>query len=220
LLRVDLRDFFPSLRAGDVRIHLEAHAASLPTGWDDRDTERFVQFVCKDEQLTIGSVTSPALSNTLCFDLDQRLSGLCYGHGVRYTRYADDLYFSTDRENLLFELERSVQRTIETLPCPSGLRVNRRKTLHTSRKHRRVVTGLVLPSEGRGDVSIGRRKKRFVRGMIHRRAELSERQRAYLRGYLAHCRSVEPEFYNRLVLKYGAEVVEEVARAESRTPSP
>jgi len=166
--------------------------------------------VCKNGRLTIGAVTSPALSNTVCVELDHRVSDLCATQDVQYTRYADDLFFSTNNPGVLGTMPEQIEHILRSLPCPSGLRLNPSKTFHASKKSRRSVTGLILTSEC--GVSIGRKMKRRIRGMIHTLNDLDVTERQWLAGYLAHCKGVEPEFLNRLILKFGAQRIENAAR--------
>ena len=64
-LRVDLADFFESITGKDVAADLADHTPSLPSGWNASNTELFTQLVCRYERLTIGSITSPGLSNAI-----------------------------------------------------------------------------------------------------------------------------------------------------------
>jgi RNA-directed DNA polymerase len=210
LLRLDLADFFHSITARDIESHLTAQRAVLPPAWSPEDSRLFIQLVCKNDRLTIGAVTSPALSNTVCLELDHRVSNLCGTLDITYTRYADDLFFSTSRPDVLGPVPSHIERILGSLPYPSSLRVNHSKTFHSSKKARRSVTGLVLTSEG--GVSIGRKLKRHLRSMIHSLNQLNAAERKWLAGYLAHCRSVEPEFLNRLIMKYGPQRIEEARR--------
>jgi hypothetical protein len=52
------------LSAEDIAKHLAVHIALLPTDWSDRDTDVFCSWVCRFGRLTIGAVSSLALSNT------------------------------------------------------------------------------------------------------------------------------------------------------------
>ena len=74
-----------------------------------------------------------------------------------YTRYADDVFLSTDKPYKLS----SMLETIESKLVEDGgpvLRINDKKTVFTSRKRQRVITGIVLTSDC--VLSIGRKKKR------------------------------------------------------------
>jgi len=63
------------------------------------------------------------LSNALCYDLDVSLETLCDKAHVAYTRYADDLFFSTDQPNVLRQIETDVARAISELKIPAKLRL-------------------------------------------------------------------------------------------------
>jgi RNA-directed DNA polymerase len=82
------------------------------------------------------------------------------------------------------------------------LTINNEKTSFTSRKRRKLVTGLVLTPEG--NISLGREKIRQLRSLVFRSIhnELSVEQLTYLRGMIGYVRSVEPELIERLRLKF------------------
>lgn len=199
LLRMDFQNFFPSL----LRRHLIAYLTGtreVPR-WTSADHEFFLDIVCRGDALTIGAPTSPSLSNALCFDLDRQLAAIAVDAGVTYSRYADDLFFSTEQRDLLRDVVTKVRRVVSELALPDGLLLNEGKTHHTSRKWRREVTGLILTPEGH--VSLGRDRKRRIRALIHRFDKLKHDERTSLKGLLVFARSIEPDLINRLVLKYG-----------------
>ena len=203
LLRLDLRSFFPSLRQGDVNELLLRHNAVSTL----RDLEWASAIVCRFGRLTIGAPSSPGLSNMLCYDMDVALSNLAVEYGAKYSRYADDLYFSSMRPNVLADVERNATKQIEEMKSPSSLVVNKSKTRHSSWKRRMRITGLLLTQQG--GISIGRARKRNVRTLLHCYSTLDPVRRRYLAGYLAFVRSVEPEYIDRLYVKYGAKVIDQ-----------
>ena len=78
-----------------------------------------------------------------------------------------------------------------------------------SMKGRRTVTGLILtPDKG---VSIGRGSKRYVKKLLCdvEHNKLDKEKMPFLRGMLAFILDVEPDFYNRLAIKYGATVMQQ-----------
>jgi RNA-directed DNA polymerase len=206
LLRMDFENFFPSIH----RRHLSAYLEGQPPGverWTADDRRFFLDIVCKGEELTIGAPSSPSLSNAVCFELDRRLVALAAEAKATYSRYADDLFFSTVQPNVLRELATKVRHVVTTLPLPDSLVLNEGKTHHTSRKWKREVTGLIITPQG--EVTIGRMRKRVMRALIHKFENLTEEQRSGLRGSLAFARGIEPDLVNRLVLKYGARRMKE-----------
>jgi RNA-directed DNA polymerase len=207
---LDIEEFFPSITARDIDHFLEAPDAPQ-SDWSSEDRALFIDTVCRFERLTIGAPSSPGLSNALCFELDLQLSQLADRLGLTYTRYADDMFFSTGEKNVLREVEQEVAATLSALDCPGELKLRTGKTRHSSKRGRRQVTGLVLGSDGR--VHLGRSRKRFIRREIHRWEKLSDEQKRELAGMLAFAMSIESNFMNALILKYGPKRIAEVRAA-------
>jgi hypothetical protein len=155
------------------------------------------------------------LSNSVLFSFDKAVSAYCESQSVRYTRYADDLSFSTSYPGVLAGVERHVSTLLREMNSPS-LRINLEKTVHASSKGNRRVTGLVLTNSG--TVSLGREKKRIVRSMIHRfrLGKLSKQEVVSLRGLLSFINSVEPLLINRWVRQYGLALMIELVGHELR----
>lgn len=211
LVRLDFKDFFPSIDPEDLIYRLTAETNTRPIALinSDRDFLRDVLFVRRPNGglgLPIGAPSSPLISNGVMFDLDIALENLSAKLEFKYTRYADDLVFSTMRKGASLELVQQVTTKLAEHTRPR-LALNPRKTLLMSRKGRRFVTGLFITSDG--NVSIGREHKRRIRGLLFRRihGKLDDKQRASLQGWLAHILDVEPEFLNNLCQKYSSEQV-------------
>ena len=204
LLRLDFSNFFESITSTDVRAYI-ADRSHLFSGWLTGDIEFFCNIVCRNDALTIGAPTSPALSNVLCFDLDQSILNYCQVRDVSYTRYADDLFFSTRTAGILNSIEAEVTRICRNLRFPASLSLNPAKVRHSSKRGARRVTGVVLGSDERAYV--GRRLKRKIRAQIHQMERLSPTERSSLAGLIAYVMGNDPSFINSLINKYGLERV-------------
>jgi RNA-directed DNA polymerase len=209
LLRLDFKDFFPSLSAVDVANYINSQKFLFP-GWDAVDTTFFISIVCREGKLTIGAPTSPSLSNALCFDLDSELDAISKSHDVLYTRYADDLFFSAKRPNILTSFPVKVEEVSKSLKIPKGLSINVSKTRHSSKRGCRRVTGIILGSDGK--ISVGRAYKRYIRHQIYHYDLLSGPEKVKLAGSIAQAQSVDPDMINSLVSKYGIDLVEKARR--------
>jgi RNA-directed DNA polymerase len=212
LLRMDFASFFESISDMDVIEHCRHYRSMLPEGWGDDDSGLLAALCCRNGRLTIGAPSSPALSNALCLDLDRALDAIAVSAGVCYSRYADDLFFSSARQGALGEVERQVHAAVAACVHPRALHVNAKKTIHSSRKHRRRVTGLVLTSDG--GLSLGWDKKRWIRSQIHRANALTDAEWERLRGWLGQVKSVEPDFLTRLEDRYGAALIADIRRGK------
>jgi RNA-directed DNA polymerase len=204
LLRMDLRNFFPSINQVDIGKYI-AERRALFSGWEQSDIDVFCKLVCRNSVLTIGAPTSPALSNALCSEMDTTLDALCAKNQVTYTRYADDLFFSTAQADVLREIEKQVITAVSDLKLPSNLKINGSKTRHSSKRGARRVTGIVLGSDGKP--YIGRKLKRKIRALVHQLDSLDGSAKASLAGMIAYARGFDPQFINQLILKYGLPAV-------------
>jgi len=213
LLRMDLTEFFPSITQADLSNYVTEHVA-LFNDWTPLDVDIFCRLVCRNSTLTIGAPTSPALSNAMCYEMDVLLHALCTKSGVAYSRYADDLFLSSDRPDVLRQIEADVMKLVSELKVPAKLRVNTAKTRHSSKRGARRVTGVVLGSDG--CPYVGRAFKRKIRALIHKFDALDNPQRASLAGMIAYATGFDPQFMNSLIDKYGLHVV----RKATGVPAP
>jgi len=206
LLKMDFKDFFPSILSSDVEAHLKEYGK-----YSNEETRFISRLVCwrdraKDKLcLSIGAPSSPVLSNTVLLEFDRQIATIARQRKIQYSRYADDLAFSTNRKDTLYEMIAAVKGVCDTLKYPR-LAINEGKTVLTSRRWKRVLVGLVLTPEG--EISLGRDKKRRLRAELYRfsQGKLDPENIAKLRGELAFAWSVERTFIESLARQRGDEV--------------
>ena len=83
------------------------------------------------------------LANLSMLRADTELARLAAGRGFRYSRYADDLAFSTDTDSSLAEMHR-LRRDVCGILNDSGFRHNQRKTVIRGPGTRRIVLGMLI----------------------------------------------------------------------------
>jgi hypothetical protein len=203
LLKLDFKNFFPSIKWPAL-----AHRLSRDTQYTENELWILGNLLCRTanstgiRQLSIGAPSSPLVSNYVLNEFDSRLTNFCSSHGVRYTRYADDLAFSTNTPGTLDVVEQQVRSLLVELDY-LDLALNDQKSVNVSRKRRRTLVGLTLSNDGHA--SIGREVKRQLRGAIHRAAlgTLGPEDLARLQGRLAFIYAVDPAFVDHLLARYG-----------------
>ncbi|MFY0309666.1 retron St85 family RNA-directed DNA polymerase [Leisingera sp. D0M16] len=199
LLKMDFEDFFPSIRSGDFVDYL------LREGVLDNESDAemmariFFQYQEGDLRLSIGSPGSPPISNALLKHFDDSVAELIHGKGIAYTRYSDDLSFSTNEKDALFSVSRDIHRLTEESQSPH-LKINNKKTVFSSTKFNRHITGVTISNEGK--MSLGRQTKRSLRTRVFEAKIASPEELASLKGYLAYANQIEPDFICRLRDKY------------------
>jgi len=222
VLKIDLRDFFPSIVGARVvglfrtAGYPEAVARALaglctnrvpsmlwrrpdapvpgPDAWRTRQLYR-------GSHLPQGAPTSPALANLCAYRLDCRLAGLAASAGASYTRYADDLAFSGDGA-----FARSIARFLvhaAAVATEEGFAVQHRKTRVMRRGARQALAGAVLndrPNIPRDDFDA---LKATLHNCLRHGPEGQNRVghadfRAHLAGRIAHVATLNPERAGRL----------------------
>lgn len=167
VFNVDIEDFFRTLNFGRVRgffIHDNNFAL------DPAIATIIAQIACHDNALPQGSPCSPVISNLVGNILDSRLLALARDTKCTYTRYADDLTFSTNETLFPTEIATNVQgsewlvgKRLNKQIERAGFKLNDGKTRMSLRQSRQTVTGLVVNSK----VNINKDYYRTIRSMCH-----------------------------------------------------
>ena len=167
---LDLKDFFPSIDKSRIWGRLLAPPFNLNTS-DERkkianmiaglsctpmEVERFVEnewIKTTTSVLPQGAPTSPALTNAICEKMDIRLSGVAKRFGLNYTRYADDITFSS-KHNIyeiapnsfekIFVANSSFDKEVRRIIADQNFHVKESKVRLQKDGYRQEVTGLVV----------------------------------------------------------------------------
>lgn len=208
LVKLDFSNFFNSIRHEDLVRLFKSHLSEI---FGESDLEKIARLCCYKPDnsglcLSVGAPTSPVLSNAVMYEFDLKVAEWCATHQIVYTRYADDLTFSTNVKGLSSEVVSVVEQLLAE-NTSAALAINREKTIHLSKKVQRRVTGLVLDNEGQ--VSLGRQRKREISSLIHKFSlnSLPDEESYRLQGLIAFASDVEPMFVIRMKNKYGNEVL-------------
>ena len=214
VLRLDLRDFFPSFSGARIQalfrtIGYPERVADLLGGICTNAAPRDIWKGCPYDvrilyarpHLPQGAPTSPALANLCTYRADCRLTGLARSAGAAYTRYADDLAFSGDEE-----FERRVERFsthAAAILHEEGFAVNHRKTRIMRQGVRQHLAGLVANQRVNVIRADFDRLKATLTNCVRNGPESQNRDghpafRAYLEGRLGFVESIHPARGKRL----------------------
>ena len=149
VLNMDLKDFFHTFDRNRVKMGFIYEPFNLN---GDKEPLAFLlaslcthPFEIDGEEKTVlpqGSPTSPTLTNILCNKLDRRLTGLANRFGATYTRYADDITFSSPHNIYTDEeFNKELKRIIEE---DQKLVINPKKTRLQKAGYRQEATGLIV----------------------------------------------------------------------------
>jgi retron-type reverse transcriptase len=186
VLNIDLEDFFGSINFGRVYGLL----SKAPYNLADNVAAVIAKACTYENKLPQGAPSSPILSNMICSKMDAELARLARVNRCIYTRYADDITFSTSAKMMplarkivqleqspTYELSHSLQAIIES----NGFRVNGAKTRVYERTDRQEVTGLIVNKR----LNVKRRSVREARAMLHawRRHGFAAAQQCFAQKY-------------------------------------
>lgn len=148
ILNCDLKDFFPSINFGRIQGRLMA----APYNLNPAVATTIARLCTLDGKLPIGAPSSPILSNMICSHLDGLLAKIAREHGCFYSRYADDITFSTNRRSMPQSLVKLDEKTGRHVCGPqlnkavteAGFKINEAKTRVLDRATRQEITGIVI----------------------------------------------------------------------------
>jgi RNA-directed DNA polymerase len=170
VLNVDLEGFFPTINFGRIRgLFLKPPFEMGPAA-----AAVCAQIVTYRNGLPQGAPTSPVLSNYIASSLDRRLLRLARQHKLAYSRYADDITFSTDLPQfpVVFAAREQVEggalkvvagEVLEQVIASCGFAINAKKVRLQGNGVRQSVTGLSVNEK----VNVERRRIRQIRAMLH-----------------------------------------------------
>lgn len=170
VFNIDLEKFFDTINFGRVRGYFIKDKNFL---LDQKVATILAQIACFESKLPQGSPCSPVISNLIAHILDMHLVKLAKRNGCIYSRYADDLTFSSNKPNFPSQIASQDEKN-EHLWMPgneltrlikvSGFEINTQKTRMQYKDSRQEVTGLIVNRK----VNIRSEYRHTVRAMVYR----------------------------------------------------
>lgn len=218
LLKMDLENFFNSITP-ELFWNTWSKYKSLPDENDKEWIEKllFWQPVStrKDDlKLSVGAPSSPSISNFCLYYFDEAVTEYCEKESIHYTRYADDLTFSTNKKDVLAKIPSVIKSKLKDF-FEHQLVINQRKTKFSSKAHNRHVTGITISNDKK--LSLGRERKRYIKHLVHQFQlnKLDNVDIRHLQGLLAFAKHVEPTFILSLRKKYSETLILKITEANN-----
>lgn len=176
VFNIDLKDFFPSIeqrrilkRFGAKPFNFKPEIALLLSGLCAMREKRQMPDETKERDLDKtyvyilpqGAPTSPIITNMICDTLDHRLSGLAKRFGLRYSRYADDITFSS-MHNVYAE-KGEFRKELVRIINNQGFTINDAKTRLQKLGSRQEVTGIIVSDK----LNVTKKYVREIRSLLY-----------------------------------------------------
>lgn len=152
ILKLDIEGFFDNIiysKVKDIVFYEEKYSEPIRI---------LLTMLCYyRESLPQGAPTSPAITNIMMYDFDERIGAYCSERGIAYTRYCDDMTFSGafDEKEVIAVVKAELQKL--------GLFLKNRKTAIISNTKRQTVTGIVVNEK----VNLTKEYKKKIRQEVY-----------------------------------------------------
>lgn len=218
IVNIDIKNYFSSIRFYQVRSvfhnlgysgEIATVLALLTTKQDATKVEiedRTVWSMSQTRKLPQGSPTSPLIANLVGLKIDKQLKKRSEKLGFLYSRYADDMTFSTTKKDAdIKALLYMARKTLEL----HGFKANPKKTKVMFKNDRQEVTGLIINS---GNPRVPREWRRRLRAAVHQfkfieDKEEMEKEYRRITGCLQYLRWSHPQevhkYERELIRHYG-----------------
>ena len=166
VFNIDLKDFFPSIHQARVwkRLQLKSLLFKRPIAnvlaglcsMKEKTEDGNIRFV-----LPQGAPTSPIITNMICDNLDRRLAGLAKRFGVVYSRYADDITFSSMHN--VYQTSGKFRKELKRIIESQGFTMNEAKTRLQKLGARQEVTGIIVSDK----LNVSQKYVRDIRNILY-----------------------------------------------------
>jgi len=225
--QTDIRSFFHSIDSSLTKNVILTGADSCAISDIHQHIDRIIDLVCVDDSVPVGFPASAPLSNSVLFNFDNEMESICKSLELVYSRYADDIIISGQKQSNLVGMDDSVQEKLHTF-ASHKFSINRKKTRFFQVGGKIKILGMmILPN---GTISPDTKKKRDIEVLLHfylsdkdkfNQMILEMRVRArkdsedledvgqdILSGNLNYVDSIDPEYTNKLRRKFGAATID------------
>lgn len=170
VFNIDLKDFFPSIDQARIwkrlqlsPFHFNTKVASIIAGLCCMKIMRNSNELSLEEAYVLpqGAPTSPLLTNAICDTLDRRLHGLAKRFGLHYSRYADDITFSSMHN--VYQPCSDFRKELERIITEQRFTINAKKTRLQHCSKRQEVTGITVGSK----LNVTRKYVKDLRAILH-----------------------------------------------------
>ncbi len=166
-LNFDISDFFPSINFGRILGLFKSPIFNF----NNALATTLAIICCHEQKLPQGAPTSPILANMICYQLDKKLISLAVKNTCYYSRYADDITFSSNLTNFPRKLANydfgtsfvELSPELNRILLDYGFAVNESKTRIAYKSKCQMVTGIVVNKK----LNLKRKYYRVLRATIY-----------------------------------------------------
>ena len=196
IYNIDLKDFFFSINTTAIvqRLQKAPYFYSEVVAMVIAKLSSIIHKKNHTTVLSQGSPASPILSNIVCGTMDEELYALSLFYNIAYSRYADDITFSSNSN--VFHESKHFHDNLERIINSNGFCINKKKERLQTKGVRQVVTGLVVNEK----VNVSRSYIKDLRNLLYIWKQHGERaaQKSFVRKAKKYNKPADTFFINYL----------------------
>lgn len=208
IINLDLKDFFDSITEDILYTNLKLHPVFNIDTLGEELLQNIIKIATYKGTTPQGSPLSPFLSNIIMVNFDFRLRKLLSEQEIAtlYTRYADDMTFSSKKSQDITHIIHLVEEILKDY-YDDKIKINYNKTKKIT-PGRCFITGVKLNQKH--NLTVGWEKKKLIKSKIYNLGKLiiQKPETDYTHecqsvlGYLAFMYNIEPDYTSYLFRKY------------------
>lgn len=169
VLNIDLKDYFHDITFSRIKGYLQKNKYFKA----DEEVAKIISNIATyNGRLPQGGALSPLISNLISETLDYQLSKIARKYKCNYSRYADDITFSTNKKSFIEKLysNNKLSNELESIIKKNGFKINYDKVRLQTNKEKQIVNGLVVNKK----VNISRKKYNEFRKNIYQLMRITD----------------------------------------------
>lgn len=225
IFKTDISKFFPSISSVAVSHMLAKYSENIQTvDIDDvnANIKQMVYLCTLNNSLPVGFSSSPSISNFCFYDYDNLIAFYCQEKDYIYSRYADDLIISSDKEMDKVRIAAELT-TILTSDSRLKLALNYKKTKVITKKYERKILGVSILNDGK--MTVSKATKTDIEVKLHLLKTNREKLPSYtgmdemasilsIAGVLSQINNIDKDYLFHLRKKYGNAIISKLLKGK------
>jgi len=221
--KTDIESFFRSIKKEMIKASIKNNIENIPiANLDDKTIDIILNMVTYNNTLAVGFATSPSISNAILYDFDIAIKQYCKEQNILYSRYSDDLVFSSDKklDNIEVIIEKLLIENYQ-----NQFKLNKEKSKYLDKTNRVKILGLIITPDGH--ITIPRERKENIRKLLYFFTSNSKKFNKFLKihynnslikayGELNYINDIDGKFMIFLRKKYGNFVIDKFLHGDKR----
>lgn len=215
--KTDIKNFFHSIDKELVVQYLENNISQYPVSQDIAKYFSYISdIVIYDNHLPVGFSTSPSISNAILYDFDNVMEKYCEMNNIIYTRYSDDLIFSSQDYVILQNLEKIITQHLNSL-YRGSFQLNKEKTQFLDKTDKLTLLGLTITPDNH--ITVDKHIKENIKHLLYYYMNDKDKFNDFLKlrygnsiikayGALNYINEIDKNFILKLRKKYGNFIVD------------